>query len=78
MADARGPKPPTNPLARLRVAQGLTMQEVADTIGVTRQAVSYWESGQYEPSASNAAAYAKAIGVSTDIVIDALNGERAA
>lgn len=35
--------------AELRQAAGLTQQELADAIGVTRAAVSFWESGLRTP-----------------------------
>ena len=37
-------------LARLRVKKGLSQKEVAKELGVTRQAVSGWESGRTQPS----------------------------
>lgn len=37
-------------LARLRVKKGLSQKEVAKELGVTRQAVSSWESGRTQPS----------------------------
>ena len=78
MSDLRGPKPATNPLAQLRVERRMTMQEVADQIGVTRQAVSHWETGQHEPTVKYADAYAKAIGVDIADVIAALAASREA
>jgi transcriptional regulator with XRE-family HTH domain len=32
--------------AAWRSAKGLTLQEVADSIGATRQTISYWECGE--------------------------------
>lgn len=40
-------------LAGLRKKRGLSQQEVADILGVSRQAVSKWESGQTAPSTEN-------------------------
>ncbi len=37
-------------LARLREEKGLSQAEVAEELGVTRQAVSGWESGRTRPS----------------------------
>ncbi len=65
------PKAATNPLASLRVAQDLTTQQVADRIGVSRQAVNYWENGVNTPTLTNLLAYAKACGVDAQTVIEA-------
>jgi transcriptional regulator with XRE-family HTH domain len=37
-------------IRRLREGLGLTQQEFADRIGVTKQAISAWEIGRSEPS----------------------------
>ena len=33
-----------------RRARGLTQQQLADMAGVSRQAISLWESGEHDPS----------------------------
>ena len=47
----------------LRKQKGLSQEELADKIGVSRQAVSKWENGTSEPSTSNLIALAKLYGV---------------
>jgi transcriptional regulator with XRE-family HTH domain len=41
----------------LRKAAGASLAEVADAVGVTRQAVSMWELGQRSPRSGNLPAY---------------------
>ena len=53
-------------LLALRKRQGLSQQEVADTIGVTRQTVSNWELGQGSPALDKAAELARLYGVTID------------
>lgn len=43
--------------AALRKAAGLSLQDVADAIGVTATTVFYWETGQRNPSARHIDAY---------------------
>lgn len=42
-----------------RVRRGMSMQQVADSVGVHVNAVSRWESGDAEPMAGNIVALAK-------------------
>jgi HTH-type transcriptional regulator/antitoxin MqsA len=42
---------------QLRLAAGLTQQEVADAVGVKRLAVARWELGQTQPRRPHRAAY---------------------
>ena len=44
----------------------MTQEFVAESIGVSRQAVSKWESGTSDPSTSNLLALAKLFGVSAE------------
>jgi DNA-binding XRE family transcriptional regulator len=44
----------------------ITQEFVAETIGVSRQAVSKWESGTSDPSTSNLLALAKLYGIPAD------------
>ena len=44
----------------------MTQKFVAETIGVSRQAVSKWESGASDPSTSNLIALAKLFGISPE------------
>lgn len=53
-------------LLTLRKQAGLSQQQVADAVGVTRQTVSNWELGQGAPALDRAAALARLYGVSID------------
>lgn len=53
-------------LRELRVAAGLTQQELAERIGVRLGAISRWEAGRREPSWSNILALCAALGVSCE------------
>ena len=44
----------------------MTQEFVAETVGVSRQAVSKWESGTSEPSTSNLLALARRFGISAE------------
>lgn len=44
----------------------MTQEFVAETLGVSRQAVSKWENGTSDPSTSNLFALAKLYGVSVE------------
>jgi len=50
-------------LNALRTAQGLTLETLADRLGVSRQAVWYWETGQRLPRAEHFQQIAKLFGV---------------
>ena len=53
----------------------MTQEFVAETIGVSRQAVSKWESGASDPTTSNLRALAKLYGVSAeDLLREAAGG----
>ena len=47
-------------IAAVRKAAGLTQEQLGELLGVTRQAVSKWESGQTTPDAATIAAVRKA------------------
>ena len=53
----------------------MTQEFVAETIGVSRQAVSKWESGASDPSTSNLLALAKLYGVSAEDLLQEAAGE---
>lgn len=53
-------------LLALRKRSGMSQQEVAVAIGVTRQTVSNWEQGQGAPSLDKAAELARLYGVTLD------------
>ena len=53
----------------------MTQEFVAETIGVSRQAVSKWESGTSDPSTTNLLALAKLYGVSAEDLLREAAGE---
>lgn len=56
-------------LAAVRKAAGLTQEQLGDLVGVTRQAVSKWESGQAVPDALVIAAVCQTLHVSADYIL---------
>ena len=50
----------------LKQARKMTQEFVAESLGVSRQAVSKWESGVSDPSTSNLLALAKLYGISAE------------
>jgi transcriptional regulator with XRE-family HTH domain len=56
---SRSPLPPPTERKRLRVAHGLTLDEVAAALDVRRATVSGWESGKTEPRPPERDAYAR-------------------
>ena len=58
-----------------RTACKMTQEFVAEAIGVSRQAVSKWESGASDPSTSNLLALAKLYGVSAEDLLREAAGE---
>ncbi len=57
-------------LAFLRKKKGLSQQELADEMNVTRQAISKWESGNVMPNLDNLIYLSKLYGVTIDSLID--------
>ena len=51
----------------------MTQEFVAESIGVSRQAVSKWESGASDPSTSNLFALAKLFGISAEALLKEVN-----
>lgn len=62
----------------LRKARGLSQEELAEQLGVSRQAVSKWESGQSLPDLDKILALSEFFGVSTDYLLKANGTESAA
>ncbi|MCH5159999.1 MAG: helix-turn-helix transcriptional regulator [Clostridiales bacterium] len=60
-------------IARLRKAQGLTQQELADRIFVTAQAVSGWERGQFLPAVDNLVDLCKLLNCKLTDILDENN-----
>lgn len=59
-----GPK-----LAQLRRSKGLTQEQLADRLGVTRQSVSKWEGGAAMPELEKLVALSELFGVSVDYLV---------
>ena len=53
--------PPPSTRKVLRSDAGLTLAELASQLGVTKQALWYWEAGLRQPSGENRIAYARAL-----------------
>jgi transcriptional regulator with XRE-family HTH domain len=56
-------------LVQLRKASGLSQEELADRLGVSRQAVSRWEQGSSYPDLPNLQRITEEFGVSADYLI---------
>lgn len=56
-------------ISAVRKAAGLTQEQLGELLGVSRQAVSKWESGQTTPDASTIAALCEKLHVSADYVL---------
>ena len=52
-------------IRRLRRAAGLSQEELAGRLGVSRQSVSLWEQGVTNPTVENIYAMAEVLGTST-------------
>ena len=57
------------PLRELRKNSGITLEEIATRLGVTRQAVSRWERGQSYPELNQLPKLAEMFNVSTDFLL---------
>lgn len=64
-------------LQAARAAAGLTMEEVAAQLGVTRQAVGHWEAGSATPGGPARRVLAQIFGVTLDTVDSWFDRERA-
>lgn len=60
-----------------RAANKMTQEFVAEALGVSRQAVSKWESGASDPSTANLIAIAKLYGVSAEEILREVKNEEA-
>ena len=56
-------------LAELRREKGLSQEELAEKLAVSRQAVSKWERGESSPDTDNLIALAQLYGVSLDVLL---------
>lgn len=55
----KSPLPSPEKRKRIRIDYGVTIQAVADVIGVSRMSVTAWEKGTSEPTGDNAIKYAE-------------------
>ena len=62
-------------LYELRRASGMSQEELAEKLGVSRQAVSKWESGASDPSTANLLALAKLYGVPAEELLRGTRGD---
>ena len=53
----------------LRKQNGISQEELAENLGVSRQSISLWETGQTTPTIENIVALADIFGVSTDVLL---------
>jgi transcriptional regulator with XRE-family HTH domain len=58
--------PPPERCKELREAAGLSQQDIADAVGVTRQAVGHWETGFRRPGGPALGRYMEALRVLED------------
>ena len=65
-----------NRLAELRKSKGLSQEELADKLQVSRQAVSKWERGEASPDTDNLIELAKIYGISLDELVGLSNPEK--
>ena len=55
-----------NRIAELRRQNGMSQEELADRLGISRQSVSKWESGQSQPEIEKLLQLSELFHVSTD------------
>ncbi|MDD4851529.1 MAG: helix-turn-helix domain-containing protein, partial [Gemmiger sp.] len=63
-------------LKELRHSKGISQEKAAELIGVSRQAVAKWESGQTLPSSENLILLASVYGISLDELATANNADK--
>ena len=61
-------------IKKQRVEHKMTQEFVAEHLGVSRQAVSKWESGASDPSTSNLMALAKLFGITPEELLKEVEG----
>ena len=62
-------------IAALRKRQGLSQEQLAEQVGVSRQAVSKWETGAAAPEFDKLAVLSACLGVSVDELVTGVPGE---
>ena len=61
---------------RCRKKAGMSQEELAARLGVSRQAVSKWENGTSDPSTSNLCALAKLYGIPVEELLHEMQEEK--
>ena len=56
-------------IQRTRLAAGFTQEQLAEVVGVSRQTVAKWESGETSPDLEHAATLAEALGTTLDALV---------
>ena len=56
-------------IVRLRKSNGMSQEELADKLGVSRQAISRWEMGTAMPDATNILQLSRLFQVTTDYLL---------
>lgn len=56
-------------IRKYRKEKGLSQDELAEKLGVSRQSISLWENGQTQPTIENILALARIFNVSTDAIL---------
>lgn len=64
-----------NKIAQLRKDKGITQEELAEKIGVSRQAVAKWEAGQSVPEITTLIQIADCFEVSLDLLVGRVENE---
>ncbi|HEY9646720.1 MAG TPA: XRE family transcriptional regulator [Chroococcidiopsis sp.] len=58
-----------NPVRAFREQAGFSQQQLGESIGVTRQTVAAWETGDRQPSLANLTKIAKTLGIAVDLLL---------
>ena len=58
-----------NPIARARIAKGMTQEQLGQAIGVDKRQISFWETGRFEIKLSTMVKIAKALCVDINTLI---------
>ena len=61
-------------IRNLRKENRLSQDELAEKLGVSRQSISLWETGQTQPTIDNILALSRIFGVSSDVILGSADG----